>query len=426
MRKIKGKFGKGVIGIATILLMMGLLTGTHVAAQKVTVSFYSWMAAEVVAGGISVLEDAEKRFEKLNPGVDIKTVPLPYEETADQLTLMTAAGNPPDITTIDVVWLAPLVYMGGLQPLDEFITPSFKSDMIEAAYKDGLLKGKLYALTWNPNPNALFYNKDLLKRAGFTRPPTNMKEFDEQIAAISALGPDIYGTVIQSDLSTLAADYFHTWLWNFGGELVDEEGKVVVNKKGAVDALTWFKGVTDKKYSPKGQYIRDIRVLFSQRKAGFIIEGPWIAGILRGEGMKDEEWDLSTIPGSPIAGPLGYTQPAHHMLAMSKQCKNKEWAWKYMEFMVSDPQVTKVYFQNTGLMPVLGSAYVDEVYATKFVRTFFEQMKAMKKPSIWNSPRYAEAERFFMVAVQKATMKGVDPQKALDEVAESLKILLGG
>ncbi|GAH80194.1 unnamed protein product, partial [marine sediment metagenome] len=230
--------------------------------------------------------------------------------TADQLTLMTAAGNPPDITTIDVVWLAPLVYMGGLQPLDEFITPSFKSDMIEAAYEDGLLKGKLYALCWNPNPNALFYNKDLLKRAGFASPPTNMKEFDEQIAAISELGPDIYGTVIQSDLSTLAADYFHTWLWNFGGELVDEEGKVVVNEKGAVDALAWFKGVTDNKYSPKGQYIRDIRVLFSQRRAGFIIEGPWIAGILRGEGMKDEEWDLSTIPGSPIAGPLGYTQPA--------------------------------------------------------------------------------------------------------------------
>jgi ABC-type glycerol-3-phosphate transport system substrate-binding protein len=97
-----------------------------------------------------------------------------------------------------------------------------------------------------------------------------------------------------------------------------------------------------------------------------------------------------------------------------------------MEFIVSDPEVTKVYFQNTGLTPVLRSAYVDEVYANKSVRTFFEQMKAMKKPNIWSSPRYAEAERFFMVAVQKATMKGVDPQKALNEAAENLKILLGG
>lgn len=104
------------------------------------------MAAEMTSGGVGVLQEAEKKFERLNPGVDVETVPLPYEETQDQLTLMTAAGNPPDITTVDVVWLASLVFMGGLEPLDKFMTPELKSAMIPAAYSDGLLNGKLYAL----------------------------------------------------------------------------------------------------------------------------------------------------------------------------------------------------------------------------------------------------------------------------------------
>lgn len=411
--------------IVILLIAVFILFGVSSSLAKVKISFYSWMAAEMTSGGVGVLQDAEKKFERLNPGVDVDVVPLPYEETQDQLTLMTAAGNPPDITTIDVVWLAPLVYMGGLEPLDKYMTPELKNGMIPAAYNDGLLKGKLYALCWNPNPNYLVYNKDLLKKAGIEKPATNMRELEQQMAAISALGPDIYGFAIQSSMDTLSADYFHTWLWAFGGEIVDEEGNVIVDQKGAVDAVKWFKKVMDNGWSPKGQYIREIRILFSQRKAGFMLEGPWIAGILRGLGMKDEEWGVATIPGSPVVGEIGYCQPAHHMLVMSKQCKNKDWAWKFMEFIISDPEITKTYFLNTGLTPVIKDLYVDEVYAVPLVQVAFEQMKAMKKPNVWSSPRYAEAERFFMVALQKVMLEGADPQKALSECAQNLKVLFG-
>lgn len=411
-----------VLGLAVVLLGAGSLFPS---IAKVRISFYSWMAAEMTSGGVGVLQDAKNKFERLNPGVDIDIVPLPYEETQDQITLMMAAGSPPDITTIDVVWLAPLVFMGGLEPLDSFMTPDLKESMIPAAYNDGLSKGKLYALTWNPNPNYVVYNKDLLKKAGIAKPATNMKEFDEQMAAISELAPVIYGSAIQSSMDTLSADYFHPWLWAFGGEIVDEEGNIIVNQKGAVDAVTWFKKIMDNEWSPKGQYIREIRILFSLGRVGYMLEGPWIAGILRGLGMKDEEWDVAPIPGSPAVGEIGYTQPAHHMLVMSKQSKNKDLAWKFMEFIISDPEITRVYFERTGLTPALKHLYTDEVYAVPLVQVAFEQMKAMKKPNVWNSPRYAEAERFFMVALQKTMLLGVDPQKALNELAENLKVLFG-
>jgi len=50
---------------------------------KVKISFYSWMAAEMTSGGVSVLQEAEKKFERLNPEVDVDTAPLPYKKTQD-------------------------------------------------------------------------------------------------------------------------------------------------------------------------------------------------------------------------------------------------------------------------------------------------------------------------------------------------------
>jgi len=120
---------------------------------------------------------------------------------------------------------------------------------------------------------------------------------------------------------------------------------------------------------------------------------------------------ITTIPGSPVTGNMGYTTPGHHMLVLSKQCKHTEEAWKFMKFIISDPEVTQNYFLSTGLMPVLSYLYVDETYNDRIVRVSFEQMKRMKKPNSWSSPRYAEIERFFMVAAQKIMLKGADPQK---------------
>ena len=76
--------------LALVMLILSFTLAVP-ALAKSTVSFHSWMAAEVTSGGISVLQEAEKKFEEMNPDIDIETVPLPYEETPDQLAIMTVS-----------------------------------------------------------------------------------------------------------------------------------------------------------------------------------------------------------------------------------------------------------------------------------------------------------------------------------------------
>jgi multiple sugar transport system substrate-binding protein len=425
MEKIKNKDGRLVAVFTVVLLMAGLLTGSQVVAkEKTTISFHNWMIAEA-AGAVESLEWAEKRFETLNPQVDIEMVPLSWEDTPVQLMLMMTAGNAPDVTLVDGSHIGQYVAQGGIQALDDFISPELKNGMLEAAYEHGVMKGKLYALCWNPNPEEITYNKGLLKKAGFESPPTTMDDLNEQVAKISQLAPDIYGILVISYIGTEPADWFHIWLWNFGGDMIDETGKIVCNEKGAVDAVTWFKGLTDKNYCPKGYNTREGRVLFSKDKIGLMVEGSWIRGILQELGMKDEQWALSTIPSSPFTGKIGATPHCDHMLVMSKQSKHKDVTYKWMEFIVSDPEFTRMYYQGTGLLPVMASAYEDDIYNTPFVRTCLEQMEVMKVPGIFAFPEKAALERFFMIGIQQVMMEGRDPQEALDEVAKNMKILLG-
>jgi multiple sugar transport system substrate-binding protein len=403
------------------------------ALAKSTVSFHSWMAAEVTSGGISVLQEAEKKFEEMNPDIDIETVPLPYEETPDQLAIMIAAGNPPDITTVDVIWLEQLAAMGGLEPLSGYFSEDLLKDLFPSSINLGKAQGDQYALVWNDNPNLLCYNRVLLEKAGFNpdQPPPTMDEFNQAIAAVSGLGGDILGIELNMSKDSFSADYLHPWLWNFGAEVFNPDRKIILNNAAGVEAVEWVNSLVKNKYMDPGLGIREIRVIFAQEKLGFMLEGPWIRGILRGLNPRQEEfdkdWALAPIPkGSAIPDdvPYGYSNPSSHMLVLSKDSKNKEAAWKYMEFLISDTEITKTYYQDTGLMPTRISLLNDPIYKDDpFVRQVLNQTEYMKKPLGWG-PRWGRVGEIVMAAVQEVVLMGRDVQSALDEAVRQIDIEL--
>jgi ABC-type glycerol-3-phosphate transport system substrate-binding protein len=132
--------------IVVVIVMMVVFSLSALSTAQTKVSFYSWMAAEVTSGGISVLQEAERKFEEMHPDIDIETVPLPYEETPDQLAIMIAAGNPPDITTVDVIWLEQLAAMGGLEPLSGYFSEELLQDLFPSSLDLGRAQDELRSM----------------------------------------------------------------------------------------------------------------------------------------------------------------------------------------------------------------------------------------------------------------------------------------
>ena len=86
-------------------------------------------------------------------------------------------------------------------------------------------------------------------------------------------------------------------MWQTGGDMLDASLKSAVNSAGTIKAVNLVKDYVDRKAAPFGEDTRNLRTLFAQDKVGFFFEGPWIAGVLDGEGMSRDKWDVSAWPG---------------------------------------------------------------------------------------------------------------------------------
>ena len=83
----------------------------------------------------------------------------------------------------------------------------------------------------------MLYRKDLLEAKGIAVPQT----WDEYLAAAKALNnpPEIYGAVIGAKPDEALWDFMF-YLYSFGGEILDENFKPIINNEKGVAALTFY------------------------------------------------------------------------------------------------------------------------------------------------------------------------------------------
>jgi multiple sugar transport system substrate-binding protein len=237
------------------------------------------------------------------------------------------------------------------------------------------------------------YNKELVKKAGVSGSPKDFNDFLQQVEAVGKLDGKPYGVGLQLGVDEYSADTFHIILWQTGGDMLDASGKPVVDSPGTIKAINLVKDLVDRKVAPFGEDTRNLRTLFAKDRIGFFFEGPWIAGVLDGEGMSRDKWDVADWPGN--------VQPASHILCMSANSPHKDLAWDLMKYIVTDEPTTKEYFKRTGLLPMIAKQYDDPQYSSHYAKVFLGQFPLLKNPNVWASPKKYEIEIAFMQALQK-------------------------
>ena len=405
--------------IVTLLLFCFSITVAggkkEIIEEEVTIQFMSFMVAEA-SGGEEWIPERIREWEKGHPGVKVEVVPIGWEDIPDKIPLQIHAKNAPDIFTIESLWLGKFANMpGGVADLYEFMDDEFISKLVPA-YKGGEIDGKMAALVWNPNPWVLFYNKELIRRAGVSGKPKDLDDFMRQVEAVGKLGPNIFGFGMMLGVDEYSADTFHIVLWQLGGDILDTSGRPYVASPGTIKSVKMVKDSVDMGMIPFGEEVRNLRVMFTNGQIGFFFEGPWIAGVLDGLGMSRDEWDVAQWPGD--------VQPASHMLCMSQQSKHKDLAWDLMKFIVTDETTTKEFFKLTGLMPLVESQYKDPIYDNPYSKTFLAQMSNLRNPNVWGSLKKFEIEIAFMEEIQKILLGKGETQKVMTELENELKDII--
>ncbi|MCX5579303.1 extracellular solute-binding protein [Kaistia terrae] len=400
--------------------VISLLAGTaaivfaSTAAQaetiRVVLGYYS-------AATQGLFEGMAKDFMEKHPGDEVKIEVIQWDNLQQRLTTDIAGGTEPDIAMIGTRWLVDYVKNDIAEPMD--LTPEFKASFIESFLSPSTFDGTMYGLPVAASARAMYYNKDLLAKAGVNEPPTNWDGVVDTARKIKALGTDAYGFALQGkEIETDA--YWYYSLWTHGGELI-KDGKSGVASPEAIKALTLYKSMIDEGLTepdPSGLNRQDIERLFKQGRIGMILTGPWLRGQIKAD-APTLNYALSPIPEGTTKATYGVTDT----LMVFKSSKQKELAMKFLTETAFSPKWRIEFSTKEGFLPVMKEEAAAPVFADDPQLKAFTDMLPYARfaPPVANWEQMVDA---VIAAVQKVYIGQAQPEAALKEAAATIDGLI--
>ncbi len=414
--------GRKVLALAILLVVACSVVGF---AQKTDVTVFGWLTTYAKPFSQVFKQEVEKKY----PDINLVFKESIYEETSTQYLLMAASGDVPDVAYTELIMSNELSKIDALEDLSQWLPRKVIDDLAPAAYDASLYNGKLTSIIWDISPYCLFYNAKYLKAAGFNKPPRTFKDFEKFVYSLKdkkdAAGNKIWGTNI-AGLDDLHVPFLLSpWLYNFGGQWFDKDGKAAINSPEAVELITWFKKMYDAGiFGPVPIDRETNRTLFMEGHVGVIGEGPWQRGIWRDRSGKgagfDATWMLDTYPTRN--GEPGKSIMWSSNAAIMKAAKHKEEAAKVIAMWVADPKVVLAYGSLNGGIPAVRSIQnLPEVQNDPYRKVFVSAIQAGGKlPFSPYATLINEFSTLFARAFHDIMLNNAPIQKTLDDVAAQM------
>ena len=313
-------------------------------------------------------------YEAQNPGVKIQYVRKSFAQYEQSVYFQLAEPASPDIVRIHNTWTNKL--QDKLAPLPSNIMSSstYQSTFFPIAQKSFTgSDGNIYAIPWEVDGLALYYNKDLFAEAGLTAPPADWDEFTEYAEKLTKVEG---GTIVQAGAAIGSTNNIRHADEILGLLLLQNSTNIVSN--GKVD-------LTDSRFLPTikfySYFLKENKVwsdgfdddlqMFFQGKLAMMFAPSWrvFDVILSNPNIN---FELAPVPQI-----VGNTTPVYYADywgdAVSKNSKNQDEAWKFVLYL-STPEVMKKLYSNSMTMDsrAFGEPYsrpdiADEIVGSPYV-----------------------------------------------------------
>jgi multiple sugar transport system substrate-binding protein len=292
--------------------------------------------------GNEITETLIREFEEQNPDVRIR---LAYyiDEKGAPVT------NESDILIFDKGDFSGLAARGALAPFKPFIV---KDEADESAESEETEAEELFAIPLVSFMDLLFYNIELLKAAGYDRPPKTRDEFLAYARTVSsgnnAALEGAAGTAVglsPQDRQALSRDIF-SWIWAGPNDFWQDSQSLAAAQDGLRDVplintrtiargdIVFFgtlyrEGILgpDSFEKTGEQRLEE----FAEGKIAMIVASTRAIASLR-EKMGDEVFGITTIPGSGMAGKYNIALSGIYA-GINSDCENMQTALAFLEYL---------------------------------------------------------------------------------------------
>ena len=331
---------------------------------------------------------------------------LPWDGYKQKVTTGLISNEGPDVVYIDTPY--DLVETGAFEPLDSYFSAEETEQYL---YWDlGQIMGKQYiAPMLVGNASVMYCNMDILKKAGFDRPPETWDELIEYSLAIQEKVPDVQ-PFLQNWGGSGKGVLMVSWLpyyWQTGESFLDAEGKPSINNAGGLKTVEFLKSLMDKGiFDETITATENPKDLFQEGKVAMYVGDT-------GSAKKNTEAGInwSVIPA--LKGPSGIqaTWIAADSLAIASNSKNKELAAAALKYMLSAPVMDAFHEKMYAMCPITKDAkfYDDE----RFQAMYVDQAEIFH-----NWPAFANSDAFYdylLKNMQAMYMGQLTPQQVLED-----------
>ncbi|MFD3824879.1 ABC transporter substrate-binding protein [Streptomyces sp. NPDC058625] len=232
-------------------------------------------------------------------GIRIEQQSVPAAQVMTKALRMASSKSLPDIVQFDASEMPTFAEAGGLVDLR---TLGLETDEIpEGIVEFGSYRGTYYGTARSVNTLALFYNKDILDRAGLEVPTTwdELRDTAKQLTEGRR-----YGLALSAGGAEDGVFQFTPFMWSNGGDETELDSPQVV------EALDYWKALLQDgslSRSTVNWTQADVNDQFMAGNAAMMINGPWQVETLNTDESLD--WGIAQIPvpqaGDASVGPLG-------------------------------------------------------------------------------------------------------------------------
>lgn len=335
---------------------------------------------------VDELKALTAKYTAERPYVTINIRQLRAEEVYQRLIEALAEDRGPDIISVRNRWLVGLKSKLSTMPVEvndtkvqitgssvnsqEVIIPGsrrlltvdqLKNEYVRAVGDDVIMDGQIYGLPLSLENMAVFYNKDILDRAGIAEVPRNWKDLQEAIKKITKL--DRTGKIVQAGagLGTSSNvpgfdDLIYILFRQTGLSFVDRQtghpvfqltGNTVSSDQeppamGVMDFYTSFADPANASYSWNDSQPSALDS-FTNGSLAFFFGYSYHTPVIR---AKAPQLNFGIAPLFQLNSDNPVNTANYWVQAVTKKSKNQEAAWSVIDYLAHSP-VTKEYLDKT-------------------------------------------------------------------------------
>ena len=356
------------------------------------------------------LQDFVKEFESANPDAEVKVTAVPWEAAHDKIAAAIAGGKTPDASLIGTTWMGEFAKAGGLDATPEGLVD--EADFFKGAWNSTVVGDTSYGVPWYVETRVLYYRTDLAEKAGWDKAPSTWEELQTFASDLKKAGVEF--PVSLQPGQTGSWQSVLPFAWSNGAQVTNDAGtEYTLDSPEMTEALDYYRTFFEQGYSQDRVLDPgELEAGFAKGSVGSFISGPWHIGLVEDAGLTTERYGVAPLPGKDAAPGTSFTGGGD--LAVFKDAKNREGAWKLVRWL-AEAETQQKWYDTLKDLPAVTAAWESGALADDpQLQVFGAQLENAEAPPA--VPTWEEVASVIDAEVEKAVKGAVPPSDAVADM----------